>query len=192
MTKEKILIIDDEASICSALKGILEDEGFLVKTAESGEQGLELLKSQNVDLVLLDIWLPKMSGIDVLKKIKAMEESPQVVMISGHGTIETAVTATKLGAHDFLEKPLSLEKVVLTVRNALRQKKLEEENILLRERQRGRYHLIGESPAMRRRPGCPLLTWHAHTASTAQGRTIRAIPVPFFAASARRVSAVRT
>ncbi len=150
MTKEKILIIDDEASICSALKGILEDEGFLAKTAESGEQGLELLKSQNVDLVLLDIWLPKMSGIDVLKKIKAMEESPPVVMISGHGTIETAVTATKLGAHDFLEKPLSLEKVVLTVRNALRQKKLEEENILLRERQRSRYYLIGESPSIQR------------------------------------------
>ena len=148
MTKEKILIIDDEASICSSLKGILEDEGFLVKTAESGEQGLELLKSQNVDLVLLDIWLPKMSGIEVLKKIKVMEESPQVVMISGHGTIETAVTATKLGAHDFLEKPLSLEKVVLTVRNALRQKKLEDENVLLRERQRDRYYLIGESPSI--------------------------------------------
>jgi two-component system nitrogen regulation response regulator NtrX len=80
MTKENILIIDDEASICSSLKGILEDEGFLVKTADSGEEGLELLKRQNVDLVLLDIWLPKMSGIDVLKKIKAMDESPQVVM----------------------------------------------------------------------------------------------------------------
>jgi two-component system nitrogen regulation response regulator NtrX len=150
MTKENILIIDDEASICSSLKGILEDEGFLVKTADSGELGLELLKSQNVDLVLLDIWLPKMSGIEVLKKIKAMEESPPVVMISGHGTIETAVTATKLGAHDFLEKPLSLEKVILTVRNALRQKKLEEENLLLRERQRGRYYLIGESPSIRK------------------------------------------
>jgi two-component system, NtrC family, nitrogen regulation response regulator NtrX len=148
MIKEKILIIDDEASICSSLKGILEDEGFLVQTVESGEQGLELLKSQNVDLVLLDIWLPQMSGIEALKKIKAMEESPQVVMISGHGTIETAVTATKLGAHDFLEKPLSLEKVVLTVRNALRQKKLEDENVLLRERQRGRYYLIGESPSI--------------------------------------------
>jgi two-component system nitrogen regulation response regulator NtrX len=150
MTKENILIVDDEASICSSLKGILEDEGFLVKTANSGELGLELLKSQNVDLVLLDIWLPKMSGIEVLKKIKAMEESPPVVMISGHGTIETAVTATKLGAHDFLEKPLSLEKVILTVRNALRQKRLEEENLLLRERQRGRYYLIGESPAIQK------------------------------------------
>ena len=150
MMKEKIMIIDDEASICSSLKGILEDEGFLVKTADSGEQGLELLKSENVDLVLLDIWLPKMSGIDVLKKIKTMEEGPPVVMISGHGTIETAVTATKLGAHDFLEKPLSLEKVILTVRNALRQKKLEEENVLLRERQRGRYYLIGESPSIQK------------------------------------------
>lgn len=150
MTKGNILIIDDEASICSSLKGILEDEGFLVKTAGSGEQGLELLKHQNVDLVLLDIWLPKVSGIEVLKTIKAMEESPQVVMISGHGTIETAVTATKLGAHDFLEKPLSLEKVILTVRNALRQKKLEEENLMLRERQRGRYYLIGESPPIQR------------------------------------------
>ncbi len=150
MTKGNILIIDDEASICSSLKGILEDEGFLVETADSGEQGLELLKSQNVDLVLLDIWLPKMSGIEVLKKIRAMEESPLVVMISGHGTIETAVTATKLGAHDFLEKPPSLEKVILTVRNALRQKKLEEENLLLRERQRGRYYLIGESPSIQK------------------------------------------
>ncbi len=149
MTKENILIIDDEPSIGSSLKGILEDEGFLVKTAETGEEGLELLKNQNVDLVLLDIWLPGMSGIDVLKKIKTTEDNPQVVMISGHGTIETAVTATKLGAHDFLEKPLSLEKVVLTVRNALRQKKLEEENIQLREKQRSKYYLVGESRSIR-------------------------------------------
>jgi two-component system nitrogen regulation response regulator NtrX len=148
MTKETILIIDDEASIRSSLKGILEDEGFLVKTAAAGEDGLELLKSQNVDLVLLDIWLPKMSGLDVLKRIKSAEETPQVVMISGHGTIETAVQATKLGAHDFLEKPLSLEKVILTVRNALRQKKLEDENIQLREKLKTRYYLVGESPAI--------------------------------------------
>jgi two-component system nitrogen regulation response regulator NtrX len=150
MTKEKILIIDDEASIRSSLKGILEDEGFQVKTVESGEEGLELLKNQNVDLVLLDIWLPRMSGIDVLKKIKTTEENPQVVMISGHGTIETAVVATKLGAHDFLEKPLSLEKVVLTVRNALRQKKLEEENLQLREKQRSKYYLVGQSHSMQK------------------------------------------
>jgi two-component system nitrogen regulation response regulator NtrX len=145
MSKEKILIVDDEASIRSSLKGILEDEGFVVTAVASGEEGLETLKGQNVDLVLLDIWLPKMSGLDALKKIKAAEESPQVVMISGHGTIETAVMATKLGAHDFLEKPLSLEKVILTVGNALRQKRLEEENIQLRERLKTRYYLVGNS-----------------------------------------------
>ncbi len=145
MSKEKILIVDDEASIRSSLKGILEDEGFVVTAVATGEEGLETLKGQNVDLVLLDIWLPKMSGLDALKKIKAAEESPQVVMISGHGTIETAVLATKLGAHDFLEKPLSLEKVILTVGNALRQKRLEEENIQLRERFKTRYYLVGSS-----------------------------------------------
>lgn len=145
MSKEKILIVDDEASIRSSLKGILEDEGFVVTTVATGEEGLDTLKGQNVDLVLLDIWLPKMSGLDALKKIKAAEESPQVVMISGHGTIETAVLATKLGAHDFLEKPLSLEKVILTVGNALRQKRLEEENIQLRERLKTRYYLVGNS-----------------------------------------------
>jgi two-component system nitrogen regulation response regulator NtrX len=145
MSKERILIVDDEASIRSSLKGILEDEGFVVTAAATGEEGLETLKGQNVDLVLLDIWLPNMSGLDALRKIKAAEESPQVVMISGHGTIETAVLATKLGAHDFLEKPLSLEKVILTVGNALRQKRLEEENIQLRERLRTRYFLVGNS-----------------------------------------------
>ncbi len=150
MSKETILIIDDEVSIRSSLKGILEDEGFRVTTVESGEEGLEAIRNQNIDLVLLDIWLPKMNGVDVLKKIKTMEETPPVVMISGHGTIETAVRATKLGAHDFLEKPLSLEKVVLTVRNALRQKKLEEENIRLRERLKTKYYLIGHSPAIQR------------------------------------------
>jgi two-component system nitrogen regulation response regulator NtrX len=145
MSKERILIVDDEASIRSSLKGILEDEGFVVTAVATGEEGLETLKGQNVDLVLLDIWLPNMSGLDALKKIKAAEESPQVVMISGHGTIETAVLATKLGAHDFLEKPLSLEKVILTVGNALRQKRLEEENIQLRERLKTRYYLVGSS-----------------------------------------------
>lgn len=150
MTKERILVVDDEASICSSLKGILEDEDFVVATAPTGEEALEVLEDQNIDLVLLDIWLPRQNGIEVLKKIKAMEGSPQVVMISGHGTIETAVKATKLGAHDFLEKPLSLEKVVLTVRNALRQKKLEEENIKLREKLRTRFYLAGKSPAIQR------------------------------------------
>lgn len=153
MSRERILVVDDEASIRSSLKGILEDEGYEVISVETGEEGLEALRHQNVDLVLLDIWLPKMSGIDVLKKIKMAEESPQVVMISGHGTIETAVRATKLGAHDFLEKPLSLEKVILTVRNALKQKKLEEENVQLREKMKTRFYLVGNSPAIQRLRG---------------------------------------
>ena len=150
MAEERILVIDDEASIRSSLQGILEDEGFSVRTAASGEAGLALLKTQNVDLVLLDIWLPEMSGLDVLKRVRDMDEPPPVVVISGHGTVETAVAATKLGAFDFLEKPLSLEKVVLTARNALRQHRLEEENLQLRERVRARYHLVGKSTAIRR------------------------------------------
>jgi two-component system nitrogen regulation response regulator NtrX len=150
MIEDKILIIDDERGIRSSLKGILEDEGYRITTANTGEDCLRLLERQNFDLILLDIWLPEMDGIEVLKKIKIMDENPQVVMISGHGTVETAVKATKLGAYDFLEKPLSLEKVVLTVKNALRQKKLEEENIQLRQKIKVNYHLIGKSPSIRK------------------------------------------
>jgi two-component system nitrogen regulation response regulator NtrX len=150
MIKENVLIIDDEASIRSSLQGILEDEGYSVRTAETGERGLGLLKDQAFDLILLDIWLPEMNGIEVLRKIKSGEDGPQVVVISGHGTIETAVQATKLGAFDFLEKPLSLEKVILTVQNALRQKRLEEENIQLREKVQTRYHLVGKSRAIQK------------------------------------------
>ncbi|MGB8953042.1 MAG: sigma-54 dependent transcriptional regulator [Candidatus Aminicenantales bacterium] len=144
--KDKILVIDDEVSIRSSLQGILEDEGYSVQTAETGEGGLQLLKNQNFGLILLDIWLPEMSGLEVLEQVQQMEDRPQVVVISGHGTIETAVKATKFGAFDFLEKPLSLEKVVVTAKNALRQAKLEEENIQLREKIKARYHLVGKSP----------------------------------------------
>jgi two-component system nitrogen regulation response regulator NtrX len=150
MIKDKILVIDDEAGIRSSLKGILEDEGYAVTTTDTGETGLDILKNENFDLVLLDIWLPQLNGLDVLAKIKTSDEDSQVVMISGHGSVAAAVKATKLGAYDFLEKPLSLEKVVLTVKNALRQKTLEEENIQLRERVKAKYHLIGESPAIQK------------------------------------------
>lgn len=150
MTKDRILIIDDESGIRSSLKGILEDEGYTIKTTDTGEGGLKLLERQYFDLILLDIWLPEMDGIKVLKKIKMMDENPQVVMISGHGTVETAVKATKLGAYDFLEKPLSLEKVVVTVKNALRQKKLEEENIQLHQKIKVQYHLVGKSPSIQK------------------------------------------
>lgn len=150
MMNEKILIVDDEAGIRSSLTGILEDEGFSVQATETGEKGLQLLRSENFDLILLDIWLPRMGGIDVLKKIKSTEENTQVVMITGHGSVETAVQATKLGAYDFLEKPLSLEKVVLTVKNALKQKRLEEENIQLKEKIKTKYFLVGKSPAVQK------------------------------------------
>ncbi|MBE0460716.1 MAG: sigma-54-dependent Fis family transcriptional regulator [Candidatus Aminicenantes bacterium] len=150
MIKDKILVIDDESGIRSSLKGILEDEGYSVITTESGEQGLSLLREENFDIILLDIWLPEMDGIAVLEKIKSAEENLPVIMITGHGSIESAVKATKLGAYDFLEKPLSLEKVVLTVKNALRQKKLEEENIQLREKTKIKYQLIGVSPSIKK------------------------------------------
>jgi two-component system nitrogen regulation response regulator NtrX len=150
MIKDKILIVDDERGIRSSLKGILEDEGYNTRAVKTGEDCIKLLELQNFDLILLDIWLPEMDGIEVLKKIKTMDENPQVVMISGHGTVETAVKATKLGAYDFLEKPLSLEKVVLTVKNALRQKKLEEENIQLRKKIKVKYNLVGKSPSIKK------------------------------------------
>lgn len=150
MSQEQVLIVDDEASIRSSLQGILEDEGYRVRTAETGEQGLETLAGGAFDLVLLDVWLPGRSGMEVLEKIRSADDAPQVVMISGHGTIETAVRATKLGAFDFLEKPLSLDKVVLTVQHALREKRLTEENLQLREKVKVEYPLIGRSPAIRK------------------------------------------
>jgi len=150
MSRDKILIIDDESAIRSSLKGILEDEGFQALAVETGEDGLRQLDQQNFDLVLLDIWLPGMSGLEALRHIKTLEDHPQVVMISGHGTVETAVQAVKLGAFDFLEKPLTLEKVLLTVKNALKQFRLEEENIQLREKFKLKYHLAGTSPAVQR------------------------------------------
>jgi two-component system, NtrC family, nitrogen regulation response regulator NtrX len=150
MSQHRILIIDDEASIRSSLRGVLEDEGYAVSTAASGEDGLAELPKQAFGLVLLDIWLPGMDGLEVLTRIQGLDDRPPVVVISGHGTVETAVKATKLGAFDFLEKPLTLEKVVLTVKNALRQRRLEEENIRLREQVKSRYHLVGKSPTLLR------------------------------------------
>ncbi len=149
MIKDKILIIDDESGIRSSLKGILEDEGYEVKTVDTGEKGLTIIKNENFNLVFLDIWLPEINGIEVLKKLKSFKEDTQVVMITGHGSVESAVKATKLGAFNFLEKPLSLEKVVLTAKNALRQKALEEENIQLRGRIKSHFQLIGKSPAIK-------------------------------------------
>jgi two-component system nitrogen regulation response regulator NtrX len=140
-----ILIVDDEESICQTLGGILKDEGHEVITAVSGEEALRMVEEDPPNLVLLDIWLPGMDGIEVLKAIKTGYPRIQVVMMSGHGTIETAVKATKLGAFDFIEKPLSLEKVILIINHALEMIRLEEENLLLKQKVSHEYELTGQS-----------------------------------------------
>ncbi|HQG83893.1 MAG TPA: sigma-54 dependent transcriptional regulator [Syntrophales bacterium] len=140
-----ILVVDDEESICQSLRGILSDEGYEVRTAGSGEDALKAIEEDVPDLVLLDIWLPGMDGLEALKIIKAETPQVPVIMMSGHGTIETAVKATKLGAFDFIEKPISLEKVVLLVNHALALVRLEEENRFLKQKVTSAYELIGQS-----------------------------------------------
>ncbi|MDD5723511.1 MAG: sigma-54 dependent transcriptional regulator [Syntrophales bacterium] len=143
---ETILVVDDEESICQSLKGILSDEGYEVLTVRSGEACLDTIEEELPSLVLLDIWLPGIDGIETLKRIKSKHPRMQVIMISGHGTVESAVTTTKLGAFDFVEKPLSLDKIVLAVNHALDIVRLEEENRLLKN---GHGHEIdGESKAI--------------------------------------------
>src|ERR1700678_1063272 len=120
-----ILIVDDEAGIRESLGALLRDEGYEVASVDSGETCMEVLEERHFDLILLDVWLKKLDGLDTLERIRAQDDAPMVVMISGHGNIETAVRATKLGAFDFVEKPLSLEKTLLVVRNALEYTRLE-------------------------------------------------------------------
>ena len=143
-----ILIVDDEESICQSLGGVLSDDGYEVMTAGSGEEALKIVEEEMLSLVLLDIWLPGIDGIETLKIIKAGHPQLRVVMMSGHGTIETAVKATKLGAFDFIEKPLSLEKVLLIVKHALDITQLEEENVLLKQKVTHEYELTGDSEAI--------------------------------------------
>jgi two-component system nitrogen regulation response regulator NtrX len=142
-----ILVVDDETSILKSLEGILSDEGFEVICAENGAKALEVVEEVIPDLVLLDIWMSGMDGIETLVKIKETYPNLQVVMMSGHGTIETAVKATKFGAYDFIEKPLSLEKLLLSVNNALDHYRLEEEISLLKEKEK-KYHITGHSEAI--------------------------------------------
>ena len=120
-----ILIVDDESGIRESLGALLREEGYDVDSVASGEECLGRLEQREFDLVLLDVWLKEMDGLETLEKIQARDEPPMAVMISGHGNIETAVRATKLGAFDFVEKPLSLDKTVLVVRNALEYLRLE-------------------------------------------------------------------
>ncbi len=144
--RRTILIVDDEESICQSLTGILADEGYEVVSAGSGEEALRMIEEELPNVVLLDIWLPGMDGIETLKVIKAEHPQIEVIMMSGHGTIETAVRATKIGAFDFIEKPLSLEKVILMVNHALNMVHLEEENKSLRKKLIQDYELTGKSP----------------------------------------------
>jgi two-component system, NtrC family, nitrogen regulation response regulator NtrX len=144
-----ILIVDDESGIRESLGALLRDEGYEVEAIASGEECLERLKRRSFDLVLLDVWLTGMDGLDTLERMQAQGGAPMVVMISGHGNIETAVRATKLGAFDFIEKPLSVEKVVLVARNALEYLRLEEENRRLRAELEERHQILGASVPMK-------------------------------------------
>lgn len=144
-----ILIVDDEPSILQSLSGLLADEGFEVATATNGYEALKIIDAESPDLVLLDIWMPGIDGIDTLKEIKENNPFIQVIIITGHGTIETAVTATKLGAFDMIEKPLSIDRVIVSINNALNFRRLEEENQYLRKKTIEKHSLTGNSPSVR-------------------------------------------
>ncbi len=149
MAGESILIVDDEKAIQTSLQGVLEDEGYRVAAVGTGSEALGRLAEEVPDLVLLDIWMPGMDGLEVLAEIKRLRPDLAVVLISGHGTIETAVKATKLGAYDFIEKPLSLEKTLLAVARAVEHSRLERENRELRQQVERHYQIVGDSPAVR-------------------------------------------
>jgi len=149
--KAKILVVDDEENIRKSLKMILEYEGYTFLEASSGEEALSILdETVDVDLVFLDVKLPGMDGLEVLTGVKKRPVSPEVIVISGHGTISNAVEATKLGAFEFLEKPLHRDRVLLSIRNALNQDKLRRENLDLRRKAEKRYELIGNHPSMKK------------------------------------------
>ncbi|ULA60272.1 MAG: Nitrogen assimilation regulatory protein NtrX [Nitrospira sp.] len=143
-----ILIVDDEVSILNSLSSILEDEGYDVSVAKSGMEALRHCAINPPELMMLDIWMPEMDGLETLKRLRELVPSTQVMMMSGHGSIETAVKAIKLGAYDYIEKPLSLENVTLRVKHALDQHRLEQENRSLRTKVERKFELIGQAPVM--------------------------------------------
>ncbi|MBI4462911.1 MAG: sigma-54-dependent Fis family transcriptional regulator [Acidobacteria bacterium] len=145
MRTASILIVDDEHGIRTALEQILREEGWQADSVATGEECLAALDRTHYDLVLLDVWLPGRDGLETLQTLSGRDRAPGVIMISGHGNIETAVKATKLGAFDFIEKPLTIEKTVLAVKNALTHLRLTEENRELREQLQQRYRIVGES-----------------------------------------------
>ena len=149
MIESIVLIVDDEEGIRESLSGIFEDEGYDVITARSGEEALKILKEQNMDLILLDVWLPGIDGVQTLKEIKDIKPDIPVIMISGHGNIDLAVKATRMGAYDFLEKPLSLEKVLLDAKRAIERRTLEMEYNALKQDLTKKWRLIGNSKTMK-------------------------------------------
>ena len=148
MAGERILIVDDEPAIQSSLRGVFEDEGYRVTTAGSGAEALGRVTEELPDLIFLDIWMPGVDGLHTLAELRRLRPEAAVVMISGHGTLETAVKATRLGAYDFIEKPLSLEKTLITVTRALEHVQLARENARLREQLAEHWEIIGASAAM--------------------------------------------
>src|SRR5881394_1213725 len=146
---DSILIVDDERGIRESLSAVLRDEGFTAEAVASGEECLQALARRGYACVLLDVWLPGISGLETLKQMRESNSDAAVVIISGHGNVETAVRATKLGAFDFIEKPLSIEKTVLTIRNALRQRQLERANAEMSAELKQEYEMVGGSVAMR-------------------------------------------
>jgi len=145
MEEKKVLVIDDENNIIDSIKMVLEYENYLVETANTGLDGIEIFKKFEPQIVLLDVKMPGFNGIDVLKNLKELDDNIEVIMISGHSGIEEAVEASKLGAFDFLEKPISREKLTLTVRNAFEKNSLVMENFFLKTINERKYEIIGES-----------------------------------------------
>ncbi len=169
MTKSKkasILIVDDEESILDTLSGILEDEDYEVSTASSGEEGLAKFTEIAPDIVILDVWMPKMDGIETLKRIRQKNKNACVIIISGHSNIDTAIHAIKLGAYDFLEKPLSLDKILILIKRALEKQTLEKENLVLRTSISRQWEIIGSNPKMLD------LKEKIKTAADSQGRVV--------------------
>ncbi|NTW35271.1 MAG: sigma-54-dependent Fis family transcriptional regulator [Syntrophobacteraceae bacterium] len=143
--KSKILVVDDEVSILQSLKGILDDEGYRVSLARTGEEALEEVRKDVPDLVLLDVWLPGIDGLTALGELRQTHPQLPVIIISGHGNIETAVKATKLGAFDFVEKPLSLERILVSIQNGLEFTRLQEDNRIWRQKASSKVRISGKS-----------------------------------------------
>ena len=146
--KPRVLVVDDEEAVRSSLRMIFEYEGYEVLLAANGPAGLKMAEQEGPDLVFLDIKMPQMDGLEVLKRIKEREGAPPVVILSGHGTVKTAVEAVKLGAFDFIEKPPESERILIVTRNALGQKRLVDENRRLRLSFDDRYRMVGRSAAL--------------------------------------------